>query len=309
MTPLSLGIDLGGTKIEGVVLDANGVEQARHRMATPANDYQATLQALTQLVAELQAAAQADIPAVGIGTPGALSRLTGKMKNCNSVCLNDQALPEDLARQLNKRVYLANDADCFTLSEAVDGAGIHAPVVFGVILGTGVGGGIAVNQTLLQGPNAITGEWGHNPLSPAARQLADAHGLGSRHCYCGRQDCIEAWLSGPALAATGRQLGVDATDAAAVAQAAAAGHVAAKQALDLYQQQLALSLAGVINILDPDVIVLGGGVSNMASLYTAVPPLWCGPVFSDRVDTRLLPARFGDASGVRGAAWLCRSHY
>lgn len=308
MGVFSLGIDLGGTKIEGIILDHAGTECARHRVATPANDYAATLQAIHRLVDHLQSMAGMDVPAIGMGTPGALSRLTGTMKNCNSVCLNGHPLPDDLVRVLGKPVYLANDADCFTLSEAVDGAAADAAVVFGVILGTGVGGGIAVNQRLLAGPNAITGEWGHNPLSRSAWELACAHGLPSRRCYCGRDDCIEAWLSGPGLALTGRLMGAPVADAAALGKAAQTGDDRARAALMLYQQQLALALAAVINILDPDVIVVGGGVSNIASLYETVPPLWSGPVFSDAIETRMVPARFGDASGVRGAAWLCRDH-
>ena len=303
----ALGIDLGGTKIAGVVLDDRGEELASHRLPTPAGDYAATLAAIQSLVSELEAAAGVTVPAIGIGTPGALSRLTGKMKNCNSVCLNDQALPEDLAQRLGKRVHLANDADCFTLSEAVDGAGAGAPVVFGVILGTGVGGGIAVRQQLLVGPNAITGEWGHNPLPLPAWDMARSLGFPSRRCYCGRADCIEAWLSGPSLVRTAQALGSTASTAVALAADCAAGDAPALRAMQLYQQQLAWALAGVINILDPDVIVLGGGVSNIGALYEAIPPLWQGPVFSDAIATRLLPARFGDASGVRGAAWLCRS--
>ena len=305
---LSLGIDLGGTKIEGVILDEQGTECARHRIPTPAADYTATLNAIQQLVSHLESLAGAGVPAIGIGTPGAISRKTGKMKNCNSVCLNDQDLRGDLARLLGRPVHLANDADCFTLSESVDGAAAGAAVVFGVILGTGVGGGVAVHQRVLSGPNAITGEWGHNPLPRAAWDLADSQDLASRRCYCGRDDCIEAWLSGPGLAMTGRLLGSTVIHAADLAAAAQAGEDAACNALALYQQQLALALAGVINILDPDVIVLGGGVSNIASLYETVPSLWQGPVFSDAIETRMAPARFGDASGVRGAAWLCRDH-
>ncbi|TNF35263.1 MAG: ROK family protein [Gammaproteobacteria bacterium] len=306
MAAALLGIDLGGTKIEGLLLSPQGEALARQRVATPAGDYALTLSTIHRLVMELQAQAGVDVPAIGIGTPGALSRVTGRMKNCNSVCLNGEALPQDLQALLGKRVLLANDADCFTLSEAVDGAGAGASTVFGVILGTGVGGGVAVNGQLLSGPNAITGEWGHNPLSHASWSLLQSHGLESRRCYCGRMDCIEAWLSGPALARTCRELGYAAADAAAVAAAAATGQGIAQQALALHHQLLAHALAVVINILDPDVIVLGGGVSNIDALYASVPELWHGPVFSDRIDTRLVKARYGDASGVRGAAWLCR---
>ncbi len=302
-----LGIDLGGTKIEGVIL-VGGCERARQRVATPAGDYAATLAAIVQLVQGLEQAAGLVVPAVGIGTPGAVSRATGLMKNCNSVCLNGRPLQQDLEARLGKRVHLANDADCFTLSEAVDGAAAGAAIVFGVILGTGVGGGIAVNRQLLCGPNAITGEWGHNPLPQAAWALAQAQGLASRTCHCGRRDCIETWLAGPALACNYRELGGEAVDALRVSERAAAGDGLAQRALQLHAQQLALALAQVINILDPDVIVVGGGVSNIGSIYDAVPPYWQGPVFSDRIDTRLVRARYGDASGVRGAAWLAAPH-
>jgi predicted NBD/HSP70 family sugar kinase len=210
---------------------------------------------------------------VGVGTPGALSRVTGRVKNANSTCLNGQPLKEDLEAALGREVRLANDANCFALSEAVDGAGAGAEVVFGVILGTGVGGGIVVRGEVLTGPNAIAGEWGHNPL-PAPRE-AD---LPLRECYCGRKGCIETYLSGPAL-----EKDPD---------------------MDRYEERLARALAGVINVLDPDVVVLGGGISNIQRLYANVPRLWEAYAFSDRLATRLVPNRHGDSSGVRGAAWL-----
>jgi fructokinase len=273
MTALALrriGIDLGGTKIESLALDAAGREVFRKRIAAPRGDYAATLDAIAQLVRE------AGEGTVGVGIPGALSRATGLVKNANSTWLIGKPLKEDLERATGREVRLANDANCFALSEAVDGAGARAEVVFGVILGTGVGGGIVVRGEVLTGPNAIAGEWGHNPLP--APQPED---LPLRPCYCGRAGCIETYLSGPALERDGGDA-----------------------ALARYEERLARALAGVINILDPDVIVLGGGVSKVARLYANVPRLWARHVFSDRVDTRLAPPKHGDASGVRGAAWL-----
>lgn len=303
---LKLGIDLGGTKIEGALLDGEGHEVFRHRVPTPAGDYAQTLDAIATVVDVLEAQAGLRLPSIGIGTPGAVSRATGLMKNCNSVCLNGRPLRSDLEVRLQKTVFLANDADCFTLSEAVDGAASAGHVVFGVILGTGVGGGITVGRELLCGPNAITGEWGHNPLPTRALALGAAKGLPSRVCHCGRADCVEAWLCGPGLAETHAGLGGERVTADVVATRSASGDVQAVQATALHAEQLALALAQVINILDPDVIVLGGGVSNVASLYREVPAHWGQAVFSDRVDTQLVRARYGAASGVRGAAWLCR---
>jgi predicted NBD/HSP70 family sugar kinase len=231
--------------------------------------------------------------------PGAFSRATGRVKNSNSVCLNGQPLRQDLEALLQRPLQFANDADCFTLSEATDGAARDAGVVFGVILGTGTGGGICVDGKLLAGPNAITGEWGHNPLPwPQAEELP------GRQCYCGKQGCIETWLSGPGLALdyqgqAGREL-----TAQAIVDTAGKGDGVAQAAVDRYVDRLARALAGVINILDPDCVVLGGGMSNYARLYQAVPACWGRYVFSDQVETRLVPAKYGDSSGVRGAAWL-----
>ena len=265
-----IGIDLGGTKIEAIALDAHGREVFCKRVPTPRGDYQGTLRAIAQLVAE------AGEGSVGVGIPGALSHATGLVKNANSTWLIGKPLKEDLERVLGREVRIANDANCFALSEATDGAGAGAEVVFGVILGTGVGGGIAVRGRVLEGANSIAGEWGHNPLP-----LPRAEDLPLRPCYCGRQGCIETYLCGPALERDGGEA-----------------------ALDLYCERLARALAGVINILDPEVIVLGGGVSNVARLYDNVPRLWTRYVFSDRVATRLAPPRHGDSSGVRGAARL-----
>ncbi|MCX7959968.1 MAG: ROK family protein [Burkholderiales bacterium] len=268
-----IGIDLGGTKIEAVSLDPQGRQRFRKRIPTPRGDYEATIAAIAALVRE------AGEGSVGIGIPGALSRATGRVKNANSTWLIGRALKEDLERALGREVRIANDANCFALSEAVDGSGRGARVVFGVILGTGVGGGIVVEGRVLTGPNAIAGEWGHNPLP--LPQPAD---LPLRECYCGRLGCIETYLCGPALAQE--------------------GGAASEPAMARYEERLARALAGVINLLDPDVIVLGGGLSNIARLYENVPRLWGRYVFSDRVDTRLCPPVHGDASGVRGAAWL-----
>jgi predicted NBD/HSP70 family sugar kinase len=267
-----MGIDLGGTKIELVVLEGSGNEIFRKRVPTPQGDYDATVAAVVSLVgnAENELKAKATI---GIGIPGALSRVTGLVKNANSTCLIGHDLKGDLEKSLGREIRIANDANCFALSEAVDGAGKGVEVVFGVILGTGVGAGIVVRGEVLTGPNAIAGEWGHNPL-PLPRK----EDLPLPDCYCGRKGCIEAYLSGPAL-----QKDPD---------------------MDRYEERLARALAGVINILDPDVIVLGGGISNVPRLYANVPALWRPYVFSDQVATRLAPPMHGDSSGVRGAAWL-----
>jgi fructokinase len=296
---MRLGIDLGGTKIEAVVLDADGSVLWRRRVPTPQGDYRATLNAIQSLV--LAAETGLSLPtSVGVATPGAPSPDTGLMRNCNSTCLNGMPLQQDLCELLQREVRMANDADCLTLSEASDGAGAGSRVVFGVILGTGVGGGICVDGRLLPGPNAITGEWGHNRFA-GPRSPVEAS---PRPCYCGRVDCNETWLSGAGLAHSCRDLGGSALDARAVAQAAASGDAPAIAALDLYCEQLAFALAQVINVLDPHVIVIGGGLSRIERLYEEVPRRWGRHVFSDRVRTRLLPAQYGDASGVRGAAWL-----
>jgi fructokinase len=295
---LRMGVDLGGTKIEALVLDSRGTELARERVATPSGDYLATLQTIAGLVGRLEARVGSRCR-VGVGMPGAFSRATGRVKNSNSVCLNGQPLRQDLEALLQRPLQFANDADCFTLSEATDGAARDAGVVFGVILGTGTGGGICVDGKLLAGPNAITGEWGHNPLPwPQAEELP------GRQCYCGKQGCIETWLSGPGLALdyqgqAGREL-----TAQAIVDTAGKGDGVAQAAVDRYVDRLARALAGVINILDPDCVVLGGGMSNYARLYQAVPACWGRYVFSDQVETRLVPAKYGDSSGVRGAAWL-----
>jgi len=290
---LRFGIDLGGTKTEIIALQGS-TERLRRRLPTPQGDYHATLLTIMSLVqaAEMELGASGT---VGVGIPGTRSPDHGRIKNANSTCLIGQDLQGDLERLLERPVRLANDADCFTLSEASDGAGAGADSVFGVILGTGVGGGIAIHGRLLNGPNAIAGEWGHNALP--WRNATDGP---ARRCYCGLDDCIETFLSGPGWAARSN-LGLNARE---LATAAAGGEPAATQALARYCEQLARALASVINMLDPHVIVLGGGLSNIPALYREVPPLLVRHVFSDQVNTRLVQARHGDSSGVRGAAWL-----
>lgn len=295
---IKLGIDLGGTKIEIIALDGQGGELLRRRVATPRGDYLATLQAIAGLVAEAEAEL-GERGSVGIGTPGAISKASGLLKNSNSVHLNGQPILQDLQGLLGREVKIANDANCFALSEAVDGAAAGAGVVFGVILGTGVGGGIVVNGRVLTGPNSIAGEWGHNPLPwPGADELPGPA------CYCGKHGCIETWLSGPGMALDHRRSGGEALDATAIVARAEAGDAACNATLERYEDRLARALAHLVNILDPEVIVIGGGMSNITRLYDNVPRLWGKYVFSDRVDTRLVPNKFGDSSGVRGAAWL-----
>jgi len=297
---MRIGIDLGGTKIEGIALDASGAERARLRVPTPTGDYDATVAAVADMVAALEARLD-PADSVGIGIPGTVSPASGLVKNANSTWIIGRPLHADLADALGRPVRLANDANCFAVSEAADGAAVGADVVFGIILGTGVGGGIVVRGQVLTGVNAIAGEWGHNPLP----WPTDEERPGPR-CYCGQRGCIETFLSGPGLArdyeaATGRRLTADAIAADAcgpdpIPEAAAA--------MARYAQRLARALASVINVLDPDVIVFGGGLSNVDALYETVPTLWQDWVFSDRADTRLVRNRHGDSSGVRGAAWL-----
>jgi fructokinase len=321
---MRIGIDLGGSKIEGLVLGPDGQELARLRAETPQGDCDATIKAVADLVWALaDDAGGADGVPVGVGIPGTLSPATGLVKNANSTCLIGRPLDQDLEHALGRPVHLANDADCFTISEAADGAGANFGVVFGVILGTGCGGGIAVDGQLVSGPNAIAGEWGHNPL-PWPQVLeggGDERPVDERpgpECYCGKRGCIETFVSGPGLErdyaqeagsdaaatgtnkmSTGRSL-----TAAEIVVVADAGEAEAGAALSRYEHRLARALASVINVLDPGVIVLGGGMSNANRLYENVPALWAEWVFSDIVATELKPARHGDSSGVRGAAWL-----
>jgi fructokinase len=291
---MRIGIDLGGTKIEGIAIADDGRERMRRRIASPRGDYASTLAVVSGLVRAIEEEIGTR-GTVGIGIPGTISPATGLIKNSNSTWLNGRALGEDLARLLERPVRFANDANCFALSEATDGAAAGARVVFGVIIGTGTGGGVVIDRRVLVGANAIGGEWGHNPL-PAA------HGAESPGpaCYCGRRGCIETFLSGPALAEDCVP-GVTAKD---VAARAASGDRLAIAALERYEDRMARALGSVINLLDPDVIVLGGGLSNIERLYERVPRLWSPHIFSDTVTTRLVPAMHGDSSGVRGAAWL-----
>ena len=294
---IRIGVDVGGTKIEAVALDAGGSIVERERVPTP-RDYEETLAAITDLVRRLENRIGSEAR-VGIATPGAISPATGRIKNANSVCLNGMPLAEDLEARLGRKLRIANDADCFALSEAVDGAARGTSPVFGVILGTGVGGGVIIDGRPLRGPNAIAGEWGHNPLPwPALSELP-----GPR-CYCGKHGCVETFLSGPGLAADHRAATGQITEPRRIVAAADDGDPAARATLDRYEERLARALAVVINILDPRTIVLGGGLSGIRRLYERVPRLWGKHVFSDQVDTRLVPPVHGDASGVRGAAWL-----
>jgi fructokinase len=298
MTAFRIGIDLGGTKIEAAALDQGGAMRLRRRTPTPAGDSAGTIAAIAGLVAGLEWEIGARAW-VGVGIPGTIVAETGLVKNANSTWLIGQPLGRDVEAVLSRPVRFANDANCFALSEAIDGAGAGRGTVFGVILGTGVGGGIAIGGRILVGANAIAGEWGHNPL-PAP----EPDEWPGPPCYCGRSGCIETFLSGPGLAADHRRHGGGAMESAAIAAGAAAGDAACRATLERYAERLARALAGVINLLDPDVIVLGGGLSAVAFLYDEVPRRWGRHVFSDRVATRLLPPMHGDSSGVRGAAWL-----
>jgi len=323
---LSFGIDLGGTKIELIALDAAGEELLRRRVPTPQNDYAATVAAVATLVQTAETELKQS-GSVGIGTPGAISPASGRMKNANSTCLNGQPLQQDLERALGRPIRLTNDANCLALSEATDGAAAGAAVVFGVILGTGVGGGIVAHGQVLTGANAIAGEWGHSPLpyfqfahsqaDRASTGLHPATGEALIHpwpsprefdaasaCYCGKKGCIETWLSGRALAADHVRYGGEDLPTHEIAQLAQAGYGPCNATLMRYEERLARALASVINLLDPDVIVLGGGLSNIGRLYDTVPRLWSRYVFSDRVDTKLVAPKYGDSSGVRGAARL-----
>jgi predicted NBD/HSP70 family sugar kinase len=296
--PLRIGVDLGGTKIEATALDPDGHALVRRRTATPRHDYGETLRTVTELVIGIEAELGQQ-GTVGIGMPGTISPATGRVKNSNSVWLNDQPLVEDLEHLLGRPLQFANDANCFALSEARDGAAAGARTVFGAIVGTGTGGGIVVDGQVLIGPNGIAGEWGHNPIPwPRPGEWPGPP------CYCGRTGCIETFISGPGLAQDHEQATGEARDAAAIAARADLGDPGAEAALSRYDDRMARALAAVINVLDPEVIVLGGGMSNIARLYARVPALWAEFVFSDRVDTRLVPPVHGDSSGVRGAAWL-----
>jgi fructokinase len=296
--PLRIGIDLGGTKSEVIALDPGGETLFRRRMPTPADDYPAILETLCQLVAEAEACAGRR-GRIGMATPGAVSQGTGLLKNSNTVVLNGQRPDLDLAEQLGREVRLENDANCFALSEAADGAGSQAKVVFGVILGTGVGGGLIVDRHILHGRNRIAGEWGHNPLPwPRAEELPGPP------CYCGRRGCIETFLSGPGLARDFEARTGTRSSAGQIVGAARDGSAPAQASVAAYLDRLARGLATVVNVLDPDVIVLGGGLSNIDELYRELPNRLSRYTFSDTLDTPIVPAVHGDSSGVRGAAWL-----
>jgi fructokinase len=294
---MRIGIDLGGTKIEIIALDSSGRERFRQRVPAPRGSYDATIAAIQGLVAAAEQAVGS--ATVGIGIPGAISPATGLIKNANSTWLNGRQLAPDVAMALGREVRLANDANCFALSEAVDGAGAGKRVVFGVIIGTGTGGGLVIDGRVIVGPNAIAGEWGHNPLPwPEPGEWPGPP------CYCGRTGCIETFLSGPALARDYAAAAGVALDSRAIAERAEAGDVEARRALERYEGRMARALASVINVVDPEVIVLGGGLSNMARLVENVPKLWGRYVFSDTVLTPIVQPVHGDSSGVRGAAWL-----
>ena len=297
-SPFRLGVDLGGTKIEIIALDASGEVRLRHRVDTPKGEYTATLEVIAGLVTDAEQRLGCN-SSLGICTPGAVSPATGLLKNSNSVCLNGKPLLQDLQQRLQRDVRIANDADCFALSEATDGCAAGAASVFGVIVGTGTGGGLVINGKLLAGPNAIAGEWGHNPL-PWAKDSE----LPGPDCYCGNSGCIETWLSGPGMERDYQQAAGRSLSSAIIAEQDKQGDAAASACLDRYIGRMARALASIINVVDPEVIVLGGGVSNIDRLYLDVPNQWGRYVFSDRVDTRLVKPLFGDSSGVRGAAWL-----
>jgi fructokinase len=298
---MRIGVDLGGTKIEAIALDPGGTCMARRRVPAPRDDYEATLAAISGLVTAIESETGRR-GSVGIGTPGALSPFTERLHNSNSVWLNDRPIDRDLARLLGRPVRIANDADCFALSEATDGAGRGAPCCFGVILGTGCGGGVVVGGHLLAGPNAIAGEWGHNPLPwPAPDEQPGPA------CYCGKQGCIETFVSGPGLAADHLRHTGQRRAPPEILAAAQAGEPAARATLERHVARLAKSLASVINLLDPHVIVLGGGLSNLPHLYDDLPALIRPWLICDGMATRVLPPLHGDSSGVRGAAWLWNS--
>jgi fructokinase len=295
---MRIGIDLGGTKIEGIAIGRDGREHARRRVAAPRGNYDATIAAIVDLVHAIERECGGQ-GSVGVGIPGTLSPATNLVKNANSTWLIGRALGDDLPARLGRPVRFANDANCFALSEATDGAAAGAAVVFGVISGTGTGGGVVVNGQVVTGANAVAGEWGHNPLPAPRDDERPGHA-----CYCGRRGCIETFLSGPGLARDFAARAGETISAEAISGRAQRGDAEANAALERYADRMARALGSIINVLDPEVIVLGGGLSNIEMLYDSVPKRWAPFVFSDRVSTRLLRAQHGDSSGVRGAAWL-----
>jgi fructokinase len=304
---LRIGIDLGGTKIAGIVLDESGASRAAGRIATPRDDYDGTLRAIADLIADLEARAGRGLPdeqaSIGIGMPGAIAPATGLVKNANSTWLNGRPFAVDLERVLGRPVRIENDANCLAVSEAVDGAGAGARLVWAVILGTGVGSGIAIDGRALSGRARIAGEWGHNPLP----NPCDDERPGPA-CYCGRAGCIETWLSGPGLAADHARRHGGSLAAEAVVSAMRAGDPAARETLARYVDRLGRSLAHVVNVIDPDAIVIGGGLSRIPEVMAALPTATAPHVFTDAFDTPIRPSLHGDASGVRGAAWLWNGH-
>lgn len=298
MSKFRIGVDIGGTKIEAAALDRNGAFAVRRRLATPRNDYPAALDTIVGLVQSVESEIGEQSPA-GFGIPGTISPATGVVKNAYNSPFNGHPLDRDIADRLGRPIRMLNDANCFALSEAIDGAAAGAEIVFGVILGTGCGGGIVINGEPLRGRNAIAGEWGHNPLP-----WIGAMDRPARPCSCGKIGCIETYLSGTGFAAHHNAATGSKLEAHEIVDLAAQGDDDARRSFDQYQDRLARALASIINVLDPDVIVLGGGMSNASDLYASVPERWKKWVFSDRVETRLVSPTFGDSSGVRGAAWL-----
>lgn len=298
MSKFRIGVDIGGTKIEAAALDRNGAFAVRRRLATPQNDYPAALDTIVGLVQSVESEIGEQSPA-GFGIPGTISPATGVVKNAYNSPFNGHPLDRDIADRLGRPIRMMNDANCFALSEAIDGAAAGAEIVFGVILGTGCGGGIVINGEPLRGRNAIAGEWGHNPLP-----WIGAMDQPARPCSCGKTGCIETYLSGTGFAAHHNAATGSKLEAHEIVDLAAQGDDDARRSFDQYQDRLARALASIINVLDPDVIVLGGGMSNASDLYASVPERWKDWVFSDRVETRLVSPTFGDSSGVRGAAWL-----
>lgn len=296
---MRIGIDLGGTKIEAMVMGRDGAARARKRVPTPQDDYPGIIQAIADLVRTVETETGARGCSVGVGIPGARSLATGLVKNANTTCLNGQPLDRDLEAALGRPVRIMNDANCFALSEATDGAGAGAKVVFGVIIGTGCGGGIAIDGQVLSGANAIAGEWGHNPLP----WPTDVERPGAA-CFCGRSGCVETFLSGPGLARDHAEHSGEHLTPGEISARAGQGDPAAEATLVRYEDRMARALAVILNVLDPDVVVLGGGLSNLDRLYRNVPKLWPEYTYSDQVTTRLVKAAHGDSSGVRGAAWL-----
>jgi len=298
MPKIRLGIDLGGTKIEIIALDKTGNTLLRQRCTTPQRDYSGTIAAIGDLVDDVERQL-GQKGSIGIGTPGSISPATGRLQNSNSTCLNDQPLLQDLEQRLQRPLRMANDANCFALSEATDGAAASASSVFGVIIGTGTGAGVVINGQVLQGANGIAGEWGHNPLPwPEDKELP------GNQCYCGKRGCLETFLSGPGFSTQHQKTFAEQLTPVEIVARAEQGDQQCESSLCQYEDRLARGLAHVINLLDPEVIVLGGGMGNIQRLYHTVPKLWQRYIFSNSIQTRLVAPKYGDSSGVRGAAWL-----